>query len=175
MWSTAHLVASFSSTKKPRSANTQSPWVSLSRKPGFKVISLSEALCPQPAERKLTAPAGVIPIKYLIVLWDLQFENVYALAFKLRGRSIYISVQSVMQTQFLKELKHAGRFSLNASLSDQTIRVAKTLADFGNQVLASLNTYSSFILNLKERSRLLAPSLSFTKIRRRWSLSFTLV
>ena len=71
MRSTAPLVASSSSTKKPRSANTQSPWVSLSRKPDFRVISLSEALPPQPAERKLTAPAGVIPIRYLIVLWDL--------------------------------------------------------------------------------------------------------
>ena len=69
--STALLVASSSSTKKPQSANTQSTWVSLSRKPEFKVISLSEALPPQPAKRKLTAPAGFIPIRYLIVLWDL--------------------------------------------------------------------------------------------------------
>ena len=38
-----------------------------SRKPDFKVISLSEALPPQSAERKLTAPAGVNPF----VLWDL--------------------------------------------------------------------------------------------------------
>ena len=49
------------------------------------VISLSEALPPQPAERKLIALAGVIPIRYLIVLWDLQLENVCALTFKLRG------------------------------------------------------------------------------------------
>ena len=71
MRSTAPLVASSSSIKKPRSANAQSSWVSLSRKPDFRVISLSEALPPQPAERKLTAPAGVIPIRYLIMLWDL--------------------------------------------------------------------------------------------------------
>ena len=110
MRSTAPLVASSSSTKKPRSANTQSSWVSLSRKPDFRVISLSEALPPQPAERKLTAPAGVIPIRYLIVLWDLQFENVCAVAFKLRGHLVYISVQSMMQTQFLKEVKHRQVF-----------------------------------------------------------------
>ena len=81
---------------------------------------------------------------------------------------MYVLVQSMMQTQFLKELKHAGRFSLIASLSGQTIRLAKTLANFGNQFLIILDTYSCFILNLKERSRLLAPSLSFIKIRRRW-------
>ena len=71
MRSTALLVASPSSTKKPRSANAQSSWVSFSRQPDFRVISLSETLPPKPAERKLTAPVGVIPIKYLIVLWDL--------------------------------------------------------------------------------------------------------
>ena len=68
MGSAAPLVASSSSTKKPQSAKTQSPWISLSRKPDFKVISLSEALRPQPAERKLTTPAGVVPIKYLLAL-----------------------------------------------------------------------------------------------------------
>ena len=52
----------------------------------------------------------------------------------------------MMQTQFLKELKHAGRFSLNTSLSDQIISLAKTLVNFGNQVLTILDTYSSFIL-----------------------------
>ena len=30
----------------------------------------------------------------------------------------------MMQSQFLKELKHADRFSHNASLSDQSIRLA---------------------------------------------------
>ena len=73
-----------------------------------------------------------------------------------------------MQTQFLKELKHEGRFSHKASLSGQTIRLAKTLINFGNQFLIILDTCSSFILNFKERSRLLGPSLSFIKIRRRW-------
>ena len=138
----------------------------MSRKPDFRVISLSEALPSQPAERNQTATAGVIPIRYLIVLWDLQFENVCAVAFKLRGHSVYISVQSMMQTQFLKEVKHVDRFSYNASLSGQII-IAKTLANFGNHVLTILDTYSSFILNLKDRSQLLAPSLSFIKIRRR--------
>ena len=83
-------------------------------------------------------------------------------------RLIYISVQSMMQAQFLKKLKHAGRFSLNTSLSGQIISSAKILVNFGNQVLTILDTYSSFILNLKDRSRLLGPSLSFIKIRRRW-------
>ena len=50
MQSTALPIASSSSTKKPRSANTQSPWVRLSRKLDFKVISLSEA--PSPACQK---------------------------------------------------------------------------------------------------------------------------
>ena len=71
MRSTALLVASSSSTKKPRSANTKSPWVSLCGKFNFKVIFWSEALPLQPAKRKISAPAGVIPIRYLIVLWDL--------------------------------------------------------------------------------------------------------
>ena len=74
----------------------------------------------------------------------------------------------MMLTQFLKELKDAGRYSVNASLSEQIISLAKTLPNFGNQVLTILDTYSSFILNLKDRSRLLASSLSFIKIRRRW-------
>ena len=73
----------------------------------------------------------------------------------------------MMQTQFLKEVKHVGRFPRNAALSGQIISLAKTLANFGNHVLTILDTYSSFILNLKDRSRLLAPSLSFIKIRRR--------
>ena len=73
----------------------------------------------------------------------------------------------MMQTQFLKELKHAAGF-LSMLLSGQTIRLAKTLANFGNQVQTILDTYSSFILNLREGSQLLAPNLSFIKIRRRW-------
>ena len=72
----------------------------------------------------------------------------------------------MMYTEFLKELKHTGRFSLNASLSDQSISLAKTLLNFGNHVLTILDTYS-FILSFKYRSRLLAPSLSFIKITRR--------
>ena len=62
-----------------------------------------------------------------------------------------------MQTQFLKELMHAGSFYLNTSLSGQIISLAKTLANFANQVLAILDTYYSFILNLKDRSRLMDP------------------
>ena len=54
----------------------------------------------------------------------------------------------MMQTQYLKDLKHAGRFSFKASLSGQTIRLAKTLTNFGNQLLIILDTYSSLILNL---------------------------
>ena len=73
----------------------------------------------------------------------------------------------MIQTQFLKELKYAGRFSINVSLSGQIISLAKPLANFGNQALTILDTYSYFILNLKDRSRLLAPDLSFIKIRRR--------
>ena len=76
----------------------------------------------------------------------------------------------MMQTQFLKEVKHVGRFPRNAALSGQIISLAKTLANFGNHVLTILDTYSSFILNLKDRSRLLAPSLSFIKIRRLLSM-----
>ena len=37
----------------------------------------------------------------------------------------------MMQTQFLKEVKHVGRFPHNASLSGQIISLAKTLANFG--------------------------------------------
>ena len=72
----------------------------------------------------------------------------------------------MMQTQYLKELKHVGRFSLNVSLSGQNIGLAKTLVNFDNQVLTVLDTYCSVMLNFKDRSRLLAPSVSFNKIGR---------
>ena len=41
----------------------------------------------------------------------------------------------MMQIQLLKEVKQAGRFSLDASLSGQIISLSKTLANFSNQVL----------------------------------------
>ena len=68
---TAPRVANFSSIKNPLSARTQSPNVTLSKKPEFSVISLSEALPLQPADRKLTAPDEVMPIKYLMLFLDL--------------------------------------------------------------------------------------------------------
>ena len=68
---TAPRVANSSSIKNPLSARTQSPNVTLSKKPEFSVISLSEALPPQPADKKLTAPDGVMPTKYLMVFLDL--------------------------------------------------------------------------------------------------------
>ena len=67
---TAPRVANSSSIKNPLSARRQSPNVILSKKPKFSVISLSEALPPQPADKKLTTPHGVIPIKYLMVFLD---------------------------------------------------------------------------------------------------------
>ena len=68
---TAPRFANSSSIKNPLSARTQSPNVTLSKKPEFSVISLSEALPPQPADKKLTAPDGVMPTKYLMVFLDL--------------------------------------------------------------------------------------------------------
>ena len=65
----------------------------------------------------------------------------------------------MMQTKCLKELRHEDRFSLNALLSSQIISLVKTLANFGNHVMTISDTYSSFILNLKDRSLLLAPGL----------------
>ena len=68
---TAPLVANSSSINNPLSARTQSPNVTLSKKPKFSVISLSDALPPQPADEKLTAPDGVMPTTYLMVFLDL--------------------------------------------------------------------------------------------------------
>ena len=65
--SSAPLVANSSSIKNPLSARTQSPNVTLSKKPEFSVISLSEALPPQPADKKLAAPDGIMLTKYLMV------------------------------------------------------------------------------------------------------------
>ena len=64
---TAPQVANSSSIKNPLSARTQSPNVTLSKKPEFSVISLSEALPPQPADKKLTVPDGVMPTKCLML------------------------------------------------------------------------------------------------------------
>ena len=122
---TAHRVANYSSIKNRLSTRIQSPNVTLSKKPELSVISLSEALPPQPADKKLTVPDGVMPTKYLIVCLDLKLENVCALAFKLNGLSIKTSVQSIMHTQFLKFLKDDGRFLRNASLSGHTIKFFK--------------------------------------------------
>ena len=69
--STAPLVAKSSAIKNPLSARTQSPNVTLSKKPEFSVISLSEALPPQPADKKLTGLDGVMPTKYLMVFLGL--------------------------------------------------------------------------------------------------------
>ena len=55
---TGPQVANSSSIKNPLSARTQSPNVTLSKKPEFSVIFLSEALPHQPADKKLTAPDG---------------------------------------------------------------------------------------------------------------------
>ena len=60
--------ARVSAILKPRSANIRSPCCKNLRNPECIVISLSETRPPHPLERKLTAPAGVIAIKYLMVL-----------------------------------------------------------------------------------------------------------
>ena len=60
---TSPRVANSSSIKNPLSARIQSP--------EFSVISLSEALPPEHADKKLTAPEGVMPTKYLTVFLDL--------------------------------------------------------------------------------------------------------
>ena len=56
---TAPQVANSSSIKNLLLARTQSPSVTLSKKPEFSVISLSEALPPQSADKKLAALDGV--------------------------------------------------------------------------------------------------------------------
>ena len=68
---TAPRVANSFSIKNTLSARTQSPNVTLSKKPDFSVISLSEALPSQLADKKLTAIDGVIPTRYLMVFLDL--------------------------------------------------------------------------------------------------------
>ena len=57
--------------KNPLSARKQPTNVILSKKPDFTVISLSEALQPQPADKKLTASDRVMLTKYLMVFLDL--------------------------------------------------------------------------------------------------------
>ena len=53
---------------KPRSASIQSPMEILLKKPDSFVICLSDTLPPYPKDKKLIAPAEVIPIKYFEVL-----------------------------------------------------------------------------------------------------------
>ena len=65
---TAPRVANFSSIKNPLSARTQSPNVTLSKKPEFSVISLSEAFPPEPADKKLAASDWVM--YFLMVFRD---------------------------------------------------------------------------------------------------------
>ena len=68
---TAPRVANSFFIKNTLSARTQSPNVTLSKKPDFSDISLSEALPSQLADKKLTATDGVIPTRYLMVFLDL--------------------------------------------------------------------------------------------------------
>ena len=56
---TSPQVANSSPIKNLLSARTQSHNVTLPKKPEFSVISLSEALPPQPADKKLTTPEGL--------------------------------------------------------------------------------------------------------------------
>ena len=72
----APFVASSKSIVKPLSASTRSHVSNKSRNLHLFVISLSETLPPQPCDKKLTAPAGVIDIKYLIVLLFLYDNQV---------------------------------------------------------------------------------------------------
>ena len=72
---------------KPLSAKMTSPGVRWSSRPLFSVRCLSLTLPPHPSEIKLTVPWGVIPIRYLTVLWCLYEENVWALASRFKGRS----------------------------------------------------------------------------------------
>ena len=67
----APWVANSSSIKNLLSAKTQSPNVTLSKKPEFSVNSLSEALPPQSTDKKLAALDGVLPTKDLMVFLDL--------------------------------------------------------------------------------------------------------
>lgn len=60
----------------PRSANTVSPGMRLSRKVECSVRCLSLVRPPHPSDIKLTVPCGVIPIKYFTVLWCLYDEYV---------------------------------------------------------------------------------------------------
>ena len=63
----APYVANSSSTVNPLSARTVSPCCNCSKNLFLIMSSLSDTLPPQHRERNLTAPAGVIPIKYLMV------------------------------------------------------------------------------------------------------------
>ena len=64
-------VANSSSLVNALSARTASPCCNFSKNLLLIVSSLSDTLPLQPCERKLIAPAGVIPIKHLMVWWCL--------------------------------------------------------------------------------------------------------
>ena len=63
-----------SSTKNLRSARTESPGETMSKNHELNVINLSHALPPQPTDKKLISPLGVMPIRYFKVFVLLQFE-----------------------------------------------------------------------------------------------------
>ena len=86
--SVAPHVANSSSIVNPLFARTVSPCCNFSKILFLTVSSLSDTLLPQLCERKLTAPPGAIPIKYLMVWWCLQLEQVWARAVKPNGLSI---------------------------------------------------------------------------------------
>ena len=88
------------------------------------VSSLSDTLPTQPCERKLIAPAGVMPIKYLQLWGCLQLDQVWACAVKPKGLSINTSKQSIIETQFLKFQNDSDRFLFGASLSGHTRNIS---------------------------------------------------
>ena len=93
----------YSSIVNLLSAMTASPGSSRVIKPLFSVITWSDAWPPQQLLIKETVPYGVMPVKNLIVLWCLYFDQVCALSSKSYGCSINISVQSIIIAHFLKK------------------------------------------------------------------------
>lgn len=161
----------------PRSANIVSPGRRLFKRLEFSVMCLSLALPPHPSDIKLTLPCGVIPIKYLTVLWCLYDEYVWALARRSDSLSMKISKQSIMTThsgQFF--LKSIGKVLRNTSLSGHTIKnfnrmynISITLANIRETVEGWMpKWYPSWTPEIDNRNRINVSMSCWNGVSDRW-------
>ena len=88
-----------------------------------------------PSDKKLTAPEGVIHIKYFTVFEFLYEDHVTAFCSIPEGFLMKTSVQSIIPVHFLKDFrKQFGMFSIKAASPGHMIRKSNASASRGNQL-----------------------------------------